>query len=288
MPDSSSQSRLALETASGRGRPDRLGVASIAYRPAKSILTPATGFMADYDYTLNPYAGCAFGCSYCYAAFFARDAERRDSWGQWVEVKENALALLRRMRRPLRDRSIYMSSVTDPYQPIERRLELVRSLLLELVPHQPRLVVQTRSPLVTRDLDLFRQFDHVRVNMTVTTDSERIRKAFEPSCPRNEARLGAIRAVAEAGIDAAITLTPLLPVEDPVAFAGALRKTGVKRFVIQPFHLDHGRFVAGTRQRALLTVARLGWTDEDYARTVAALRAELPELLEGRAGFGPV
>ena len=68
-------------------RPNRLGRALIQYRDARSILTPASGFMADYDYTLNPYSGCGFGCSYCYAAFFSRDLERQKTWGQWVEVK---------------------------------------------------------------------------------------------------------------------------------------------------------------------------------------------------------
>ncbi len=156
--------------------------------------------MADYDFTLNPYSGCSFGCTYCYAAFFSKTPERRDTWGYWVDVKENALTVLRRMRTPLHDKTIYMSSVTDPYQPIERKLGLVRSLLEELVRHQPRLVVQTRSSLVTRDIDLFRQFDHVQVNMTVTTDSERVRRAFEPHCSTNRKRLEAISTVKRSGM----------------------------------------------------------------------------------------
>jgi len=85
--------------------------------------------MSDYDYSLNPYSGCSYGCSYCYAAFFVRDDQKRESWGNWVIVKENALQVLRKMRTDLRGKTVYMSSVTDPYQPIERRLKLVRSLL---------------------------------------------------------------------------------------------------------------------------------------------------------------
>ena len=88
-------------------RPTHLGRASIDYKPARAILTKATGFMDAYDFTLNPYSGCAFGCTYCYAAFFSRasdsmtGAERRDSWGKWVEVKENAVDLLKRAGNPL-------------------------------------------------------------------------------------------------------------------------------------------------------------------------------------------
>jgi len=271
----------------GNDKPVRIGHADIAYRPTQTILTKATGFMSDYDFTLNPYSGCSFGCTYCYAAFFSRSPERRDTWGYWVDVKENALAVLRRMRTPLRDKSIYMSSVTDPYQPIERKLGLVRELLEELVRHQPRLVVQTRSQLVTRDIDLLRRLDHVRVNMTVTTDSERVRHAFEPHCSTNRKRLDAIATVRRAGIECAITMTPLLPVEDAQAFAAALVATGVERFVVQPFHADRGRFVAGTREQALALVREMGWTPGRYRQTVDTLRSRLPHLAEGREGFAP-
>ncbi len=267
--------------------PTRLGHASVAYRDAASILTRATGFMAEYDFTLNPYSGCSFGCSYCYAAFFARDQARVDSWGSWVDVKQNALQRLRGMRTPLAGKTIYMSSVTDPYQPIERRLGLVRDLLGELAGSGARLVVQTRSPLVTRDIELLKRFDAVRVNMTVTTDSDTVRKAFEPHCPGNRVRLAAIAAVHAAGIQTSITMTPLLPVADPMRFADDLVATGVRRFAVQPLHAERGRFVAGTREPALALIDRMGWTAERYRQTVDILRSRLPELTEGRAGFAP-
>jgi len=282
--------QLALLTA-GDGdaetRPDRVGHASVSYRRAGSILTRASGFIGDYDFTLNPYSGCTFACTYCYAAFFVRDRALQDSWGDWVQVKDNALDTLRRMRTPLAGKRIYMSSVTDPYQPVERQLRLVRDLLEALIPQQPRLVVQTRSPLVTRDIDLYRRFSHVRINMTVTTDSERVRRAFEPHCPSTRARLSAIRQVTDAGLPTCVTMTPLLPVEDPAAFARALRDTGVRRFVVQPFHVEKGRFVAGTRDQAKQIVDEMGWDHEAYERAVDALRRHLPHLDEGRAGFAP-
>src|SRR5205807_557108 len=118
----------------------------------------------------NPYSGCTFGCNYCYAAFFANTETLKQNWGRWVQVKENALSLLiKRRKKPLIDKTIYMSSVTDPYQPIERDLKLTRALLEELLAyHQVHLVVQTRGSLVTRDIDLLQQFEYVQVNMTVT------------------------------------------------------------------------------------------------------------------------
>jgi len=182
---------------------------------------------------------------------------------------------LKRMRTSLHNKAIYMSSVTDPYQPVERRLGLVRSLLEVLVDQQPRLTIQTRSPLVTRDLDLLRRFEHVRVNMTVTTDSEEVRRAFEPGCPDNKKRLQAIRAVAEAGLDAGITMTPLLPLADPDHFADDLLATGVRRFVVQDFHADRGKFVAGTREPSALKCIEVPTSTELSGLTIFSSSLEL-------------
>lgn len=267
----------------------RAGRVNASLVDVKSILTPASGFMAEWDYTLNPYAGCGFGCNYCYAAFFARDPQRRDTWGDWVDVKRNAVDLIRRFcsRKSLAGKSVYMSSVTDPYQPVEWRLELTRGIIKELIPHQPRLAIQTRGSLVTRDVDLLREFETVQVNMTITTDSEAVRRAFEPHCPTNRKRLAAIREVTAAGIDTGITMTPLLPVEDAEGFAAALLDTGVKRFVVQPFHPGKGRFVRGTGPEAVALAEKMGWNDERYRQIVTVLREVLPQLEEGRAGFSP-
>lgn len=272
-------------------RPDAVGKAEVSYRTASSLLTPGKGFMSAYDYTLNPYSGCTFGCTYCYAAFFARSKEKVDGWGRWVTVKENALALLRKKRRggALRGKTIYLSSVTDPYQPVERSLELTRALLQELADfHQPRLVVQTRSPLVVRDLDVLTRFDHVQVNVTVTTDDDDVRRAFEPSCPNNRVRLKAVRDLVENGVPTVVTMTPLLPVRDPDAFAEALLETGADRFVVQPFHATKGKFVAGTREEALRASDALGWTEDRYHETIRVLYSRLPGLLEGKDGFAPM
>ena len=80
-------------------RPERIGPTDVTYAPSREILTRATGFMDAYDFTLNPYSGCSFGCTYCYAAFFSRDIEKQNSWGNWVTVKENAAALLKNASR---------------------------------------------------------------------------------------------------------------------------------------------------------------------------------------------
>ena len=291
----------------GLSRPARLGHAAIDYKPARAILTKATGFMDAYDFTLNPYAGCAFGCTYCYAAFFSRasgsisGAERRDTWGRWVEVKENAIKLLERRRKRLDGTLIYMSSVTDPYQPIERKLKLTQGLLEVLAKrHRPKLVVQTRSPDVVRDADLFREIvaygGRVQVNLTVTTDDEDVRRAFEPTCPSNARRLGAARELVGQGIATCVTMTPLLPVQNAERFADELLATGVQNFIVQPFHFQSGKFVAGTRDAALgILATKLDCGQrsvpsrylEHYGRLRDTLHSKLPRLGEGKDGFKP-
>ncbi len=92
-----------------------VGKSEITYKSASTILTEGKGFMDGYDYTLNPYSGCSFGCTYCYAAFFSGSEDQRKNWGHWVHVKENALQLLiKKRKKSLKDKTIYMSSVTGP------------------------------------------------------------------------------------------------------------------------------------------------------------------------------
>ena len=281
-------------------RPARLGRVEVAYAPVRDILTRATGFMDAYDFTLNPYAGCSFGCTYCYAAFFSHGIEKRDSWGLWVDVKENAIECLRRRSRSLDGKLIYMSSVTDPYQPIERQLALTRGLLEILARHRPKLVVQTRSPDAVRDADLFRQIvdrgGRVQVNMTITTDDEEVRRTFEPFCPSNPARLRAARELSARGVNTCVTMTPLLLVRDPRKLADDLIDTGAKDFIVQPFHFQQGKFVASTRDTAVdLMAEKLSSNSETFREAYLEhyrdvreiLRQRLPQLGEGKDGFRP-
>src|SRR5262245_50010995 len=107
--------------------PERVGVTRVAARRVRHMLTKATGLVSRFDFTLNPYVGCSFGCAYCYAAFFQPDDEKAKDWGNWVAVKENALEVLRQEYK-LPGAHVLVGSVTDPYQPVERQTRLTRSL----------------------------------------------------------------------------------------------------------------------------------------------------------------
>lgn len=262
---------------------------------AKSILTPTSGFMSQYKYTLNPYGGCAFGCEYCYARFFAPSSEQRETWGQWVLVKTNARELIARACRSGALNSgdaVYMSSVTDPYQPLERRLELTRAVLETILgcDVQPRLTIQTRSPLVTRDIDLFERFEKLRVNVTITTDSEDVRRRYEPRCPPIQARIKAAAALSAAGVRIGISISPMLPLKDAEAFGARLADLRAEEYVTQYLKPGRSQFAAGTSSEALRRVWEDGWGLREYRQAreqlARALGDERP-LLEGAEGYAP-
>src|SRR5207248_665094 len=154
-----------------RSRGRRTGPSPMDLVEARSIFSPATGFIrrGGFDWTCNPYLGCTFGCSYCYAMFLPQNRRPKEDWGRWFAAKRNAIDLAERRAPKLAGQALYMSSVTDPYLPAERSLHLTRGILEALAPYQPRLLVQTRGPLVVRDLDVLAQFDAVRVNMSIPT-----------------------------------------------------------------------------------------------------------------------
>ncbi|MGD1919270.1 MAG: radical SAM protein [Pleurocapsa sp.] len=202
---------------------ERRAKADIYAVEARSLLNKATGFMSAYDFTLNPYRGCQYGCSYCYAAAFSPDSEKRQNWGNWVVIKSNGVSILKQelarwQKKHNRPPHIYMSSVTDPYQPIEKQQQLTRELLAVMVTYQPVLVIQTRSPMIVRDIDLLQQFEYLRINLSIPTGSEMVRKDFEPKSPSIKSRLQTINKLRynlaandQHKIRFAVTITPLLP-----------------------------------------------------------------------------
>lgn len=256
--------------------PEQLGVATVGLRYHSKVLAVPKGMASDFDYTLNPYVGCGFACSYCFAANFVADEQRKDDWGKWVDIKMDAEKQI--ARTDLHGKKIFMSSATDPYQPLENKVRLTRRILEVLVPKQPYLVVQTRSPLVTRDLDLLKRLDQVRVNMSITTDSDEIRKRFEPSCASIERRLEALKEVSYAGIPVTVCISPMLPIENPASFAKKILEVRPTSVVSGFFHQSDRQFAATTRAGALDVAKEFDWTRDDYRRTLRELCRHLPML----------
>jgi DNA repair photolyase len=255
---------------------------------ARSIFSPATGFIkrGGFDWTCNPYLGCTYSCTYCYAAFLPQNPRPAGDWGKWFSAKTNAVELARRQAKKVAGRAVYLSSVTDPYQPAERSLLLTRGILEAIASHQPRIVVQTRGPLVVRDIDVLRQFDAVRVNVSMPTDSEDVRKRFEPKAPPLERRWLALEELSAAGVPVGVCVTPTLPLADPAAFADRIARLAPAVAVVQEFHDSRGGFGADTGAEAVRLRDEFGWGAAEYRRFVETLRRRMP-VHEGEDGFFP-
>ncbi len=164
-----------------------------------------------YPYVINPYTGCQHNCSYCYARFMKRFTGHREPWGQFVDVKVNAPDLLRLEIARKRTGRVWMSGVCDPYQPLEARYELARQCLEILAQNDWPVTVQTRSPLILRDLDIFKKGKGFEVGLSITTADDGIRKLFEPNAPPIQERVGALDEIHRAGIRTYAMIAPILP-----------------------------------------------------------------------------
>lgn len=258
--------------------PEALGRIKVGQRERSGVLAKSVYDYLGCDYALNPYVGCGFGCSYCYAAFYVPDEDRRADWGRWVDVKTDAERQI--AKADLKGARILMATATDAYQPLEAKIELTRRIveLLGDLKRQPQLRVQTRSPIAARDIDLFRRFASIRVNMSITTDSDEIRKRFEPSCASVEQRFEAIRRIGEAGIPIGVSIAPTLPMHDPESFAKRIAALNPRHVFTARFHVAKGDFRASTRSGAIDLAKEFAWDDKAYDETVAVLRCHLPQL----------
>ena len=250
----------------------------IQYTVPRRLLNPATGYLSGYDYSLNPYAGCVYACSYCYVRQMPVAQFRGKPWGTWVDVKQEAAALFRKELRNAKRKggtALFMSSSTDPYQPVEYKEKITRSLLEVMVDDPPDFVfVQTRSPLVTRDTDLLLQLGcRVRVSMTIETDRDDIRKAFSPAAPPIEARLKALEQLGAAGVPIQATIAPLLPCSDdfPRLLAGVVNKVCLDDF----FRGDGSQGKRTARLRIDRIFAAMHEEDWYHPRAIERLEAQL-------------
>ena len=182
---------------------------------AASILVPQkSGSLANnYDFTLNPYAGCAFSCSYCYVPKFPNGKHQVSEWGQWVEAKINAPQLIQKERLKVFGSRIFFGSATDPYQYLELKYRLTRHCLEELLRYKPKkLMLHTRSHLVLEDLELLKTFGNaLTIGISITTDNENIAREFEPQAPAIAKRIELLAKLHAAGIKVHVSMAPLLP-----------------------------------------------------------------------------
>lgn len=174
---------------------------------AKSILSKSQ----IYDYALNPYVGCGHDCVYCYAKFMKRFTGHGERWGEFVDAKINAPELLAQEVKKKSVGRVWISGVCDPYQPLEKTYKLTRRCIDVLAEHGWPITIQTKSPLVLRDIDILKRARNAEVGFTITTADEKIRKIFEPGAPPSSRRIEALAVLHEEGIKTFAMIAPILP-----------------------------------------------------------------------------
>lgn len=164
-----------------------------------------------YQYVINPYVGCQHNCSYCYARFMKRFTGHQEPWGQFVDVKINAPDLLRLEISKKKPGKVWISGVCDPYQPLEAKYKLTRQCLEILAQNNWPVVVQTKSPLVLRDIDILKKGKNFEVGFSIATADDSIRKLFEPDAPAIKDRVRTLDELHRAGIRTYAMIAPMLP-----------------------------------------------------------------------------
>ena len=179
----------------------------------KSALTGCGG-----SYRLNPYVGCQHRCTYCYATYIARWRGKSGPWGSWVQAKTNVVPVLTREVSRKKKPYVFLSTVCDVYQAIERKYELTRQCLSVLceAAHSDRradVFLLTKSDLVQRDADVLAAFPDgtLRVAFSVTTSRDETAALFEPTAPRPSRRFAAAAALKRAGLTVGVLANPILP-----------------------------------------------------------------------------
>ncbi len=264
-------------------------------------LTPTGGFLSGFAFSLNPYIGCAFGgggCPFCYVRALPVARAEAGPWGSWVIAKRNLPERLERelieleRRGRLDETAIFMSSATDPYQGMERRMKLTRAALALMSRHRPRrLLLQTRSPMVERDIDVLRGMGRqVIVSLTLETDDDQVRRRLTPTSPSVARRVATAQRLRGAGIFVQLAIAPMMP-NHPQRFAH-LAAASADRVVIDTYVDGDGS--GGRRSRALgipELYRRMGYDGwfEKGAETalISAMQTRLgtERVLLSRAGF---
>jgi len=177
-------------------------------RKTKTIITKSN--IPSIDYVINPYTGCQHGCIYCYAEFMIRfSGHKGEKWGEFLDVKSFDLKTIKPNK--YNGKTILLSSVTDPYLPLEKKYQNTRKILERLVGTEAEISILTKSKLVVRDIDLFKKFKNIEIGISISTLDEEFAKKIERAASKPKERLEAIKQISEAGLKTYTFISPFFP-----------------------------------------------------------------------------
>jgi DNA repair photolyase len=207
-------------------------------------------------------------------------------WGRFTTYKSNVGELLQREFRPMQ--SIYCSPLVDPYQPAEAEEQMMPRIFDALLERPPRVfTIQTRGPLILRDLDRLRALASrttLRVSVSVTTNRDHVRKLYEPLCASIEQRLAVVRTLRDAGIEAYATLAPLLPC-DPGELAAIAIEASQRDLIGDPLHIRATKRHGATTREAALKISALHHHGDFLEASHQAAVVEQIDAVARAAGF---
>ena len=205
----------------------------------KSALSKSS--LPGLDYSLNPYRGCQHNCCYCYVPNVLRI--KREDWGSFVNVKTNIPIVLSKELRKKKPGIVALSTVTDPYQQVEKKYKLTRYCLEQLLRHNFPVHIQTKSNLVTRDIDLITKFSDVEVMFSIGTLNDSERKLLEPYSMPIQNRLDAMKEISDTGIKTSVFFGPIYPTikrEKIPEIINIFIENGAKEIMVDTFNLKPG------------------------------------------------
>lgn len=175
----------------------------------KSILNPSQ--IEGIDYAINPYLGCLHGCLYCYADFMRKFSGHKEPWGDFVDIKINSPDLLIKEIKRKNPGEVSLSTVTDPYQPVERRYLLTRRLLEILAGSPFSVSLLTKSSLILRDIEVFRKIKNITIGFSIPIVSDKISSLLEKRTSSPSERFKALKILSEEGFSTWVFVAPTLP-----------------------------------------------------------------------------
>lgn len=159
------------------------------------------------DFVINSYVGCPNACMYCYASYMQNFSGHQEEWGTFLDVKKTNYKLL---KRSVEGKTYLMSSTTDCYNSYEKKYELTRNILKQLINFNVNLIIETKNELILRDLDLLKQIRNLKVIISLNTLDDKFRQDIEKESSINS-RLKTIQELVKNGLEVIVNISPIFP-----------------------------------------------------------------------------